>query len=116
MFTNIDQDVIRLRLSAEARPCCAESCVVSVLAPVPQYGDNVSGVARCHDDLRNEAIRTGVGSVTDKVDGSMQNLISADQSTERFAQLPRRPENALIRNTIFCWFSRCVTDSSRVWL
>src|ERR1700739_4936429 len=116
MFTNIDQDIVRLRLSAEARPCCAESCVVSVLATVPQYGDNVSGVARSHNDFRNEAIRAGVGSVTDKVDGSMQNLISADQFTERFAQLPRRPENAFIRYTIFSGFSRCVTDSSRVWL
>jgi hypothetical protein len=96
VFTNIDQDVVRLRLSAEARPCCAESCVVSVLATVPQYGDNVSGVARSHDDLRNEAIRAGVGRVTDKVNGSMQNLVSADQFTQRFAQLPLCSKNALI--------------------
>jgi hypothetical protein len=47
--------------------------------------DDVIDGARSDDDLRNEAIRAGVGGVADKVNSSVENLLLADQLGQRVA-------------------------------
>src|SRR5271166_5537687 len=51
----------------------------------PRTVDDVVDGARSDDDLRNEAIRAGIGCVADKVDSPVQNLVRADQLTQRLA-------------------------------
>jgi protein subunit release factor B len=85
VFSDIDQDVIGLRLPAEARPRSAEGRMTSVLAAVLQQSENIINVARSDDDLRNEAIRAGIGGVANKVNSSVENLVLADQLRQRLA-------------------------------
>jgi hypothetical protein len=92
MTAYVDQDVVGLRLSAEARPRGAEGCMTSVLAAVFQQSDDVIDGARRYDDLRNEAIRAGIGGVADKVNSAVQNLVGADQLTQRLRKSRGVPE------------------------
>src|SRR5580658_4635150 len=116
MTAHVDEDVVGLRLSAQARPAGAEGRMTSVLATVVQQSDDVADGARRHDDLRNEAIRAGIRGVPDKVDSAVQNLVRADQLGQRLAQLPGRAGGQPAGNAIFGWVAWRVTDPSRIGL
>jgi hypothetical protein len=87
-----------------------------VLTAVLQQSDYVIDGARSDDNLRNEAIRAGIRCVADKVDSPVENLVRADQLTQRLAYLPRRTGDQFIGKAIFCRLTRRVTDPSCVWL
>jgi len=71
VFTDIDQDVVGLCLSAEAGPGGAEGCMTSVLPAVFQQNDDIVDRARRYDDLWNQAIWAGIGGVAYKVNSTV---------------------------------------------
>jgi hypothetical protein len=76
---------------------------------------DAAAAARGDDDLRNEAIGAGVGSIADEVNCPVQNLVRADQLRQRLAELPRRTRNQRFGNAIFCGLTNWATDPSSVW-
>jgi len=85
MPPDVDQNAIALRLAREAGTGSAERHALMLLPRIVEHFAHVIDVAGDHDRFGEEAIRTGVGGVANKIDGPSEHAVGAEERDEIIA-------------------------------
>ena len=100
MPPDIDQNAIALCLAREAGTGGAERHALMLLPRIVEHFAHVIDVAGDHDRFGEEAIRTGVGGVANKIDGPSEHAVGAEERDEIIAQAGGRSRRKRIRRPI----------------
>jgi hypothetical protein len=100
MSPHVDENAIALRLPREARTSGAESHALMLLPGIFEHFAHVTHVAGDHDHFGEKAIRTSIGGVANKIDGSGQHAVSTKEGYEIIAQPWWRPRCQGIRRAV----------------
>jgi hypothetical protein len=88
---HVDQDVVREGLTVETRPRRPKRRVPPGLAAIAEELDDVVGRSRQHDHLRDEPIGARIGGIPHEIDGSVEDLLLAQEGDEIGLQVTRGP-------------------------
>jgi hypothetical protein len=82
VMAHIDQNVIRLRLTVEARARRAKRRVPPGLTAILKELDDVIGRSRLYDNLRDEPIRAPIGGIPYEIDCPVKDVLASQEGDE----------------------------------
>ena len=104
MTAHVDQNIVRLRLTVEARSRGAKRRVPSVLSAIAEELDDVIGRSRLHDNLRDEPIRARIGGIPYEIDRSVEDVLFSQKGDEIGLQVAWCPVDQRGGDCIALWW------------
>jgi hypothetical protein len=80
MLSHVDQNVVGLRLTVQARSRCAKGRMATCLSAVGKDVGDIARTAWQDDDLRYKSIWAGVGCVSHQINNALQDLAIAQDA------------------------------------
>src|ERR1700752_569946 len=111
---HIDQNAVGLRLTIETRARRSKRCVPPGRTAITEELDDVIGGSRQHDNLRDETVRTGIGSIPYEIDCSVKDVLFSQQGDEIGLQVAWRSADKRVRNCIALWWPVEPSDARRI--
>src|ERR1700692_3082342 len=114
MTAHIDQNVVGLRLTVEARARRPKGRMPPGLTAKAEDLDDVIGRSRQCDNLRNEPIRARIGSIPYEIDGSVEDVLFSQEGDEIGLQVTWCPVDQRSGDGIVHWWPVEPSNARRV--